>query len=417
MRQSLYLLITTLLLLFTLPTHAANPFVYQYRNENAHIAYKGDVSITWNTFTKAGNPCTIQLGPQNHSWFYIGLHPNWDPNPLFFELSHVSSVKCDSRGENCVDFDSTTSKGFFIYTNDEIYNLEFASSVVELNFDRGESGEYELQRTVDFGKAKVGRVDGLDGDGDEKGYRVQLGKDSWLNNNTYEPGVTLDYQGNQGKVRDFENGCFLDPKYSIDFMTLEWTGIHDDFGIDFTFTNQAAKASFYLKANRTEMTLTFTGKRNISENTNQLWDYPEIDLDTSDPDMPGFNWRGGGGGPVAFGGDAPSRLRPTVVGTEMVEATSSVSRNMMASRISSSTSIEAGSTTGVTSSPSPSKIDLSGDVTSSDSLETAGPTSSQSGPGPETSIPSSGRRHAFDFGTLWALLLLCLTVVSMSVLL
>ncbi|KAF3221898.1 hypothetical protein TWF679_007113 [Orbilia oligospora] len=180
------------------------------------------------------------MGPQNHSWFYVGVHPNWDPNPLFFELKHLSSVKCNSRGENCVDFDSTTSGGFFVYTDDEIYNLEFASSVIELNFDRGDSGE---------------------------------------------------------------------------------TGIHDDFGVDFTFTNNKAKASFYLKANRTEMTLIFTGNRNVSEITNELWNYPEIDLDTSDPETPEFKWRGGGA--VAFGNDSPSRPQPTVVSLDSTSSTAS----------------------------------------------------------------------------------------------
>ncbi|KAF3113445.1 hypothetical protein TWF102_000105 [Orbilia oligospora] len=380
-------------------TFAANAFVYQYKNQNAHIAYKGDVSITWNTFTKNGDPCTIQMGPQNHSWFYVGVHPNWDPNPLFFELKHLSSVKCNSRGENCVDFDSATSGGFFVYTNDEIYNLEFASSVIDLNFDRGDSGEYELQRTVDFGKSEIGKVkfEGSDG------YRVQLGKDSWLNNNTYEPSVTLDYKGNKGRLRDFENGCFLDPKYSLDFMKQEWTGIHDDFGVDFTFTNNKAKASFYLKANRTEMTLTFTGNRNVSEITNELWNYPEIDLDTSDPETPGFKWRGGGA--VAFGNDSPSRPQPTVGSLDSTSSTAS-STSIPTSAMQSSTSSASISTV-------PSTSQSSESVSSSDSTTTTGPTNLQSGPGPETSVPSLAIRHHLDLGLLWGLLGLTLGALSM----
>ncbi|KAK6515199.1 hypothetical protein TWF506_007544 [Arthrobotrys conoides] len=400
----LLFLFTALLCSLNFPwrTLAGNAFVYQYKNQNAHIAYKGDVSITWNTFTKNGDPCTIQMGPQNHSWFYVGVHPNWDPNPLFFELKHLSSVRCNSRGENCVDYDSTTSTGgFFVWTNDEIYNLEFASSVIELNFDRGDSGEYELQRTVDFGKAKIGKgkLDGGDG------YRVQLGKDSWLNNNTYEPGVTLDYKGNKGRLRDFENGCFLDPKYSIDYMKQEWTGIHDDFGVDFTFTNNKAKASFYLKANRTEMTLTFTGNRNISDITNELWDYPEIDLDTSDPDTPGFKWRGGGS--VAFGDDSPSRPRPTEVvsihsTSSTVPSSTSRSPNSIVESTISSTSI----------SSVPNTSQSSERVASSDSTMATGPTSSQSGPGPETSVPSLAIKYYLDRRVLWGLLALSLGVLS-----
>ncbi|KAK6531076.1 hypothetical protein TWF281_007902 [Arthrobotrys megalospora] len=403
MVYSAHLLISIgLLCAFPWRSFAENAFVYQYRNRNAHIAYKGDVSITWNTFTRKGDPCTIQMGPQNHSWFYVGVHPNWDPNPLFFELNHLSSVKCNSRGENCVDFDSTASGGFFVYTNDEIYNLEFASSAIELNFDRGESGEYELQRTVDFAKAKTSKAK-LDGD---DGYRVQLGKDSWLNNNTYEPSVTLDYKGNKGRIRDFENGCFLDPKYGIDFMKQEWTGIHDDFGIDFTFTNDKAKASFYLKANRTEMTLTFTGDRNISDITNELWDYPEIDLDTRDPQTPGFNWRDGGA--VAFEDGGPSRPRPTQAETDSVESTSTAAPST--SRSPSST-VE--STTSISPLPTSTDGDLPGRVTSLDSTETTGPTSSQSGPGPETSVPSFGYKNNFDLKFLWIPLILSSVVLPM----
>ncbi|RVD84044.1 uncharacterized protein DFL_005813 [Arthrobotrys flagrans] len=339
------------------------------------------------------------MGPQNHSWFYVGVHPNWDPNPLFFEINHLSSVKCNSRGENCVDFDSTTSRGLFVYTNDEIYNLEFASSVIKLNFDRGESGEYELERTVGFGKTKISKVK-LDGD---DGYRVQLGKDSWLNNNTYKPSVALDYKGNEGHTQDFKNRCFLDPKYSLNFMKQEWTGIHDDFGVDFTFSNNSAKASFYLKANRTEMTLVFTGKRNISEITNKLWDYPEIDLDTSDPETPAFNWRSGGA--VAFGDDGSSRPQPTKM--DSVESTSAMALSTSRGLTSTVEPI-----TSTTSTPLvPSNSEFPGSVASSDSTVAARPTNSQSGPGPETSVPSLGFKHDFDFRVLWVLLALTLGIL------
>ncbi|KAF3920782.1 hypothetical protein ABW20_dc0105317 [Dactylellina cionopaga] len=350
---------------------AAAPFVYQYLNDNAHIAYKGDVEISWKSFNGRDEPCTLTLGPQNHSWFFVGIHPDWDPNPLFFELQHISSTSCNSRGENCTDANEDAG-GLFVYTNDDIYNLEFASSVVELNFDRGEDGDWELQRTVDFKNAKYSKTQL----GGKDGYRVQLDKSSWLNNNTFDPSMSLDNQKYDDGDDDFLNDCHLDPD-GTDFVAFKWTGIWDDFGVDFSFTNDKAKASFYVKANKTEMTLTFTGDRNISTITNERFDFPEIDLDTSGQ-RPAFSWRSGGA--VDFNSEPPSETDgpdSTPTETESMEPTTSSTRRQLFT-----------STTSSSEEPTSTESDLGGTVSSTSATETT-PTTSSSAPSSATSVPSS----------------------------
>ncbi|KAF3924052.1 hypothetical protein ABW21_db0207663 [Orbilia brochopaga] len=260
---------------------AAAAFVYQPGNENAHIAYEGDVSAIWRTVTRSGHDCTLRLGPQNHSWFYVGVHPDWDPNPIFFEISHVSSTVCDLTGERCVDYEGggERRRGETVYTHDEIYGLDFAS---------------EVQRALDFGKAQIDR-DGFFG---EDGYVVRLERESWLENSTFEKGVVLRYRGAEQEELELEEKCFLDAESSSNLLKFKWTGVHDDFSVHFSFTNNYANATFYIKLDKTELTLTFTGSRNRSDETNSDWNLPEVDLDTSNRQVPRFNWRTGG--PVVF---------------------------------------------------------------------------------------------------------------------
>ncbi|KAK6332293.1 hypothetical protein TWF696_003013 [Orbilia brochopaga] len=298
-----------------LPLVAA-AFVYQPGNQNAHIAYEGDISVTWRTVTRSGHDCTLRLGPQNHSWFYVGVHPSWDLNPLFFEISHVSSVVCGLTGGQCVDYEGggERRRGETVYTNDEIYNLDFASSVGVV----GRDGTVEGRRVVDFGRAEVVSASK---DGGEEGYLVRFGRESWLEVGGVEEGVVLRYRGEEQEILELEERCFLDAASSRNLLKFNWTGAHDDFSVQFSFTNSYANATFYLKLNKTEMTLSFTGARNISDVTNSDWNLPEVDLDTSNRQVPRFKWRTGG--PVIFatesaaGGGTPTETG-SVLGVEPV---------------------------------------------------------------------------------------------------
>ncbi|KAF3941801.1 hypothetical protein ABW19_dt0206274 [Dactylella cylindrospora] len=268
---------------------AKDPYVYFYRNNNAHIAYKGDVSVTWENTGRAGQACTFELGPQNHSWFYVGVHPSWDPNPYFFEVNHAASVSCSITGDNCVDIDEAEGS-FFTWTTDEIYNLNYYSSAFVLDSSRGRYGVYEPQRTVDFEEATYTKTR-LDG---ERGYRIELGDSSWSTNHTDAPEMTLDNRIEAYEQEYDINGCFLNPRTRVNLVPFEWTGIHDSFSIDFTFTNEKAVATFNLKFNDTDMTLRFEGTRNSTTVTNEYWGYPDINLVDFDEDMPKFEWVTGG---------------------------------------------------------------------------------------------------------------------------
>lgn len=208
--------------LTTLICVASAQWVDSSGNDNAHIAYDGDISLTWKSTGREGQECNFKLGPQNHSYFYVGVSDRWNPSPFFFEIEHTSSVSCNSDGTNCTDIKESNDR-FFTWTNDEIYNLDFSSAILEPDYNSETmKNDWQLQRTVDMDKAKISRAK-LEG---EDGYRVQLDKSSWLNNHTWEPGMTI----NNGDDSDaYKEGCYLRGSTYTNILQFEWYANHVHF--------------------------------------------------------------------------------------------------------------------------------------------------------------------------------------------
>lgn len=129
---------------------------------------------------------------------YVGVYPEWDPNPLFFEIQHIASEDC-----NQVDcpFDYTPTKSrlerqFTILTYDDLKNLQFSSAAL-LCQKSGQScptvttdPDWLPVQGLDLSKAKISGTAG-------QGYVVQGDESTWLDSNTLNPGLDLHLHGDQ----------------------------------------------------------------------------------------------------------------------------------------------------------------------------------------------------------------------------
>lgn len=181
MLQSLRL-ISKLIFLFTGLVHfvaaqnaLVNPQGSQYIIFSGSIS--GSTSWTSTAVPEGDNTCsasgTNSVGPYAATDLYVGVNPPWDPNPFFFELWHYAS-DCDSS---------------FCWTEDKIYNLDFASAAYEC-IDKGTGQPCELitfnyyyrqDVCLDLKSQSTIQRQQIGG---ETGYTVSGGPSSWVGNDS-----------------------------------------------------------------------------------------------------------------------------------------------------------------------------------------------------------------------------------------
>ena len=128
-----------------------------------------------------------------NSYLFVGIYPQWDKNPFFFELEHDGNESGGpfGRGKSKSRDLHPVLRRQFSYTLDDIYNLDFGSAgpVCEENGDlcRGYfysygAGLFDLEY-LDLSKASVQRATV----GNSSGYQVQGNQTSWIANGTADP--------------------------------------------------------------------------------------------------------------------------------------------------------------------------------------------------------------------------------------
>lgn len=136
--------------------------------QNRFILYNGTVSGSFEHGDDYPSSCKdIKLGTNENAVLAVGVNPDWDSNPFFFELFHKSS---EDDG------------GFVSFTDDTIYNLDFLSAASVCMKDGKVCGMLEYDPTykpaevLDLSKATVKETK-IAGDA---GYSVSGSKDTWV---------------------------------------------------------------------------------------------------------------------------------------------------------------------------------------------------------------------------------------------
>jgi len=218
------------------------------------------------------------------------VHPSWDPNPFFFEVYHEASTSCGFEDSDCVYIVPT--KRQIIWTDDEIYNLDFTTAA-EACYSGGKpcgtaetNWYYALAQTFDFSRASISQTQ-ISG---ETGYSVVFPNTSWVSNGTIVPLVYL-AENDDGGTALTDSDC----RISDTGIEVEWNTTQHNFSGTLNFTNTTAAVSLSLTGPSFELTLTITGTRNLSaNNTNSNWgNFPEIQLDTSNATLPTFEFING----------------------------------------------------------------------------------------------------------------------------
>lgn len=147
--------------------------------QNRYILYNGTVSGTFKHGDDYPSSCNdVKLGSNKNSLLAVGVHPEWDNNPIFFELYHLSS---EGGG------------GIVSFTDDTIYNLDFTSAASVCMKDGKVCGMVELNPTykptelLDLSKAAIKKTN-IKGD---SGYSVSGDKSTWSSDDTIKSEVDI----------------------------------------------------------------------------------------------------------------------------------------------------------------------------------------------------------------------------------
>src|SRR6266536_1188231 len=184
--------LTTLFLAFWV-NHCATE-IYSARTwaGTQYIFSNGTISGTVN-YPSSCSPTSKSYGPYSRAYLYVGVNPPWDSNPFYFELYHLAS-----EGD-----------GYFVFTKDYIYNLDFASAIYACYTSTGSEcsfltfdPQFRVEEKLDLTKAIVsaGQVSG------EAGYTVTGDSQSYSGKST---------DGSNNSV-DVASGCIS--------LGLSWEG-------------------------------------------------------------------------------------------------------------------------------------------------------------------------------------------------
>ncbi|EPE28836.1 hypothetical protein GLAREA_09957 [Glarea lozoyensis ATCC 20868] len=198
-----------------------------------YILYSGNISasVSYSSQFSSSSCASLTTPSYSNAHLYIGKNPPWDPNPFFFELYHSAS---DGR----------------IFTNDQIFNLDFSSSAYECFKDGKPCGfiavdfDLKLQQYLDLAKAQVAKTT-FNG---EAGFSVNGDPTSWIASNATGNGV------------DVVSSCRA---ARVDWEYFKWNSTHAP-SYNLTFTNTTASLTLTTKITNSEMSLTFSAPRNTT---------------------------------------------------------------------------------------------------------------------------------------------------------
>ncbi|KAH7122767.1 hypothetical protein B0J11DRAFT_569511 [Dendryphion nanum] len=232
------------------------------RGASQFMRFDGTVS-GFTTYPPGPNCVTDNMGPYNKSYLYVGVNPSWDPNPFFFELYHLATETVSNIGG---------------WTNNDIYNLDFASSAYSCWNSDGNPCRYldssyhyvpeillDLKKST-VKKTKVGDADGYSVVGDEKSY---------IRNETRRAAVN--------RV-DIASGCSQlffswNDQLAAWNESISWT-------YQISFSNFTGTAAIKTTIAGNTLDLTFQGVRNATYSSS----VPNIELITENDSSPGFRY-------------------------------------------------------------------------------------------------------------------------------
>ena len=162
------------------------------------IRFNGSLSAHFTPSPSLSSQChSFNIIPVRASTIYVGIYPDWDPNPFFFQISHGHSEDCapadcpweyyhPSLRRKRAAAPREKRQGFVFDTYDQLYQLDFASTYYVCEKDGELCGSVEWDpsyigaRMLDLRLASVRRV----AVGDEMGYTVQGDERTWVSNST-----------------------------------------------------------------------------------------------------------------------------------------------------------------------------------------------------------------------------------------
>ncbi|KAF2679576.1 hypothetical protein K458DRAFT_460738 [Lentithecium fluviatile CBS 122367] len=228
-----------------------------------YLGFNGTVSgsVTYANPTDTCESKTIE--PLVNAYIYVGVNPEWDTNPFYFEIYHLTSDYEVSR--------------FVTFTDDDIFNLEFASSAYAC---WGRSSEpcgalqynpvWEPEIMLDLKKASLKRVD-LEGG---QGYEITGDEATYMKNETLRATVN---------GVDVVSSCYQDGHSSNSWRGWVWNET-TSWSYTITFNNVTASGSIKTTQGDSTMELSLTGSRITNET------FPNIELVTDDESKPQFRY-------------------------------------------------------------------------------------------------------------------------------
>jgi len=184
MTRLLHFTLAVLFLAFWIKRCTAQIYSTQTWAGTQYIFFNGIITGTAN-YPSPCSPLSASYGPYPLAYLYVGVNPPWDSNPFYFELYHLAS-----EGD-----------GYIVFTQDFVYNLDFASAIYACYSSTGSECEFltfnpqfRVEEKLDLTKATVsaGQVGG------EAGYTVAGNSQSYVGKST---------DGYSNSV-DVDSGCF-----------------------------------------------------------------------------------------------------------------------------------------------------------------------------------------------------------------
>ena len=161
----------------------------------AYIRYNGSLTAHFSQNDGCG---FTNVSAEKGITLYVGVYPDWDPNPLSFEIQHIASEDC--KQVDC-PFDYTPTKSklkrqFTVLTHDDLKNLHFSSAALLCQKSGGSCStvatdpDWLSVQGLNLNKAKISGTAG-------QGYVIQGDENTWLDSNTLNPGLDLELHGDQ----------------------------------------------------------------------------------------------------------------------------------------------------------------------------------------------------------------------------